>query len=66
MSLPRKIVKPANLGADIPDPEHGNMPLPQEGSEVVWNAYWIARENGGDIVVLHEPATEAAAAEPAA
>ena len=47
----RKHVKPAHEGARIPDPAHRGRFLPAAGLDVVWDHYWINREQQGDVVV---------------
>ncbi|UDL95504.1 DUF2635 domain-containing protein [Lichenihabitans sp. PAMC28606] len=51
----RKIVKPAHVGACIPDPAHATD-LPRGGSEVVWDHYWMGRLARGEIVVVEPEA----------
>ncbi len=61
----RKTVKPAHPGGRIPDPEHGNQDIPQDGLSVIWNHYWIGRQQRGEILVI-EPETPAVAGSEAA
>ncbi len=55
----RKFVKPAHAGASIPDPAHPGLNLPQEGAEVPWDHYWIARERRGEVVMTEQSTTKA-------
>jgi uncharacterized protein DUF2635 len=69
-------LKPAHVGALIPDPDRGNQYLPPEGYEVERSPYWLHRINQGDVVEAHVeplpvpdtevPAAPAAARAPAA
>ncbi|WP_158810229.1 DUF2635 domain-containing protein [Beijerinckia sp. L45] len=56
----RKFVKPAHAGACIPDPAHRGLDLPQAGTDVVWDHYWIQRERRGEIIVVEPEASNQA------
>ena len=50
----RKLVKPADAGASIPDPVRRND-LPPGWSEVEWSVHWARLEARGDIKVKDVP-----------
>ena len=50
----RKLVKPADAGASIPDPVRRND-LPAGWSEVEWSVHWARLEARGDIKVKDVP-----------
>lgn len=50
MTLERAYLKPARPGLVVPDPEHGNLPLPPEGREVGLSSYWYRRLEDGDVL----------------
>ena len=54
----RKTVKPAHEDASIPDPAHPGIDIAQDGTEVVWDAYWIAREMRGEVKVMTDEEVE--------
>jgi hypothetical protein len=62
-----KYLRPAHEKADIPDPSHGNKPLPYEEQGVprVYDAYWAGHIMRGDVVVLPAPDAEPVAPDPA-
>lgn len=49
--LERARVTPARPGLRVLDPDHGGLPLPPEGSEVVLSSYWLRRIADGDVRV---------------
>ena len=57
--MDRKIVKPAQDGGRIWNPEHGRF-LPAEGVELQMTPYWLGLEQRGDIVASDVPAPEMA------
>lgn len=48
--LERAHVTPARPGLRVLDPDHGDLPLPPEGREVVLSSYWLRRLEDGDVV----------------
>ena len=50
----RKTVRPAHVGACIPDPAHAGNDVAQDGTEVVWDHYWIGRLARGEIIVMSD------------
>jgi len=52
----RATLRPARAGLIVPDPDHGGLPLPSTGRELVLSSYWRRRLADGDVVVVTPPA----------
>lgn len=63
--MDRKIVKPAQEGGRIWNPEHGRF-LPAEGIEVQMTPYWLHLVERGDIVASGVQGPDAAPPAPVA
>lgn len=50
MELERAHLSPARPGLVVVDPDHGGLPLPPDGRDLVLSSYWVRRLEDGDVV----------------